>query len=1243
MPERQFLVSNPAPPDPTADTYILITETTNPATDATFNTVKTAMRNVTVSGMTLVIDKDTDANQLFTTFNEAKDIQSLTLAADRVVIRSPLTLHQTNLTIFARELAFEADGKITTTPVGWETNAAPSDGTNPGSDGNNGESGGSITLNFSMLTLPQNDTAIRFDLTGGTGQQPGAGASKDGANLATWDGNAFFKSDGSQSTISADSAPFNNGKPPSAPVLGAFYYFFPGGFDTIPEIQGSWGFGNGPDANGNGQAGSVGTATKPDQLLPSAIPSGRPGSGGNGGNLIAPDSILSLEKIDLTKNTDLNPGTTPPAVNTKVGAIGTPANFQFLAAVIDGNLGGDHQDFNINPLIGGGSITTDGSTVTLNYSYDTNPSLGSSANAHFQGQSSVPKPVNVLGAVASPGNSGQFTQVPASGTWIHPAQLKTVLHYTEDAFLSGDRQTTTQVLDTYLTALAAGNPPNADDVVFFQNTLTQMSSLQHRLDSNLDYFFNPAGWTPELSLQANLEIYQQEVSDAVETLFLAYWVENQTDKTKAAADAITKSIDTLEQQRKDAINTLNSAEKRFADLQVKQTDIESQITQVKTQLQALDTELRAEAQSDIDQLHALNFLMQGFSLLTSVIPYGQPELGSVGSFISKFGSIDPTQVPDLTQTGEFLTEKFGEFLKEKLNDKAKELKDGAEKTVTEDGGDKPDPSDAKAQAAQLNAIAGNLGTSLKGFSNALFDLGAPKDEVEAKLQELEAHDARFQALASTLQDLNDKKQQLAQQINLALQEISSATSTIINSLLATNELFQQRQATLSLLGHQALLFAREMGREAQRRLRKYQYYLIKSYEYRVLKPFQGVNYDLDDVFTQFKTLLASSTDGALTEQQIKDLVNVTYTANLQKIADQILADFESGVTSETAPLITISLEPDKLGQLNNPQSHQTIINFQNLQEISPRWQNVRISDISITDIEIDRSQMHAGETLIVDIQHSGNGTTRFNGQLLAFKTASLGTPDEPAAYTGKYWGASLNLADATATPQNFTPSNADTLLLESLLGNRDSEAAAKELLSYKPPAWADLSIAASIIGGGSQPVTITALTMEATLEFQPAAGSEVVLEVLEQKGRSPQIICHSTSTGNPNDENGQTDGPAPLFRIYQIGTPVHIEAPAQFGGVTIEGGKVVGGEVFKEWQDRAGTVLSQTPGFDLILDSNHVDSHGEVFLQCVYVPQKPSVREIGGRIAAAPRAPIARDNRVLANDHSVDSPTDNWP
>ncbi|HSH17335.1 MAG TPA: hypothetical protein VLD18_14935, partial [Verrucomicrobiae bacterium] len=102
----------PLPDDESRD-YITISEVLNAA--EVFNNFTNQTLTVEISGKTLVFDAAHPAN-LHRQYNGRENIKEFRLYADRVIIRSPLLLPQTHVTIHARELRFEGDGVIDTTP-----------------------------------------------------------------------------------------------------------------------------------------------------------------------------------------------------------------------------------------------------------------------------------------------------------------------------------------------------------------------------------------------------------------------------------------------------------------------------------------------------------------------------------------------------------------------------------------------------------------------------------------------------------------------------------------------------------------------------------------------------------------------------------------------------------------------------------------------------------------------------------------------------------------------------------------------------------------------------------------------------------------------------------------------------------------------------------------------------------------------------------------------------------------------
>jgi hypothetical protein len=191
-------------------------------------------------------------NGLYETYFDGsrRDIREMEIIGETVMFRSPARLKQTNATIYARELRFEGDGQLKTTPEEILTSPGQlPDGT--GIEGENGLKAGDVTLNIGSLYTETPEPDI--DLTGGRGQPGGPGqAGVNGASVGTcWSGKKVCDS-GACSTYTA---------PPGWCLIYWNYYFV----ETYVMSAGETGW------------PTSGTDAKP---------SGKPGEGGAGGTLV---------------------------------------------------------------------------------------------------------------------------------------------------------------------------------------------------------------------------------------------------------------------------------------------------------------------------------------------------------------------------------------------------------------------------------------------------------------------------------------------------------------------------------------------------------------------------------------------------------------------------------------------------------------------------------------------------------------------------------------------------------------------------------------------------------------------------------------------------------------------------------------------------------------------------------------------------------------------------------------------
>jgi hypothetical protein len=180
------------PPDPASRYYTTFTEqdagqfrfnqiTDDPNDALGKQTVMT--KKIEVSGVRLVIEQGgEDKGSLYNRLKDRTNLKELTLYADEVVIRCPLKVPGTDVTIWARKLTFEdagnVKGQIDTSPLPVRTRSTKDVGLD-------GQKAGDIRLYTRILEMPG---GTRFIANGSPGQDARHGKKgADGTDATVWD------------------------------------------------------------------------------------------------------------------------------------------------------------------------------------------------------------------------------------------------------------------------------------------------------------------------------------------------------------------------------------------------------------------------------------------------------------------------------------------------------------------------------------------------------------------------------------------------------------------------------------------------------------------------------------------------------------------------------------------------------------------------------------------------------------------------------------------------------------------------------------------------------------------------------------------------------------------------------------------------------------------------------------------------------------------------------------------------
>jgi hypothetical protein len=1129
-PERNYVSSSPDEPD--RSLYVESREEDAGSEFFNASTEKLALKKVYVSGLDLIFDPGKDGHS-FTGYDESpQNIKEMHITADRLIIRQRMHLPQTDVFVTARELIMEGDGEdagaIDTTPKPHKQaaeNGNRNDPENPvpGTDGKDGAKGGDIQLNIGSIKLPSGNKP-RFILKGANGQAAGEGLpGMDQSAMKSWSKyNIRAKEEiGSERNVNAGSIKARNDRP--------FVYIkvdidYIAGLslnkdETIEEGEDKW------PQNG-------GDAVKP----------GRAGNGGDGGDFSS--------SVDIAYN----------LIDAAGGKAGAKAMDQ---------LGGKHgQPYPCSHVHYKAEMKTNDGFIAYwpkprKISETPCPSLtdGQSFTAEAGSTGN-----NGRIAVGPPGYLRGKISAKTSNSWHSGlASLPQIARFIKDAYLYNNRDLVSDYLETYLPALAEEPGDSAMQ--------TELATLRHRLENRLDYFGNPAGWTPLLSLQANLKAYDNEIERAMKTLFLAYWVESVAkDKTKAIT-GLENSIGQLEDDTQAATQALRDLQSDLPDIQGMVDRLNNQIENQNNQLAHLENRLTVEARDNIEERHAVEFGMSMLTAVTSIIPYGQPALSATGQVTS---ALVTSQYNPPGQTRAAIGDALASAGAAGLDSAADDIIQAAD----DDAKESDKLKQAKSRAAKLAHVAANLGPAVENVTASFQNLGASQDEVDVELARLAAQNPEFQEATKQIAKLNGDKVEFASQLTATTQAITTSYNRISANGLAIASYREAIAQDAKLLDASTLRHVAEMKQRALEVLVRYQYYLVKSYESMWLKPYEKANYQLGPIVDRITELLSSSNDGTLTPTEFGTL-KALFDDNLDEMLRDLLENLRPEYTATQWLTLSDEDTPDLMKELN--EKGETRINLMDLGMVLPDYENVRIADISVADtkgIEVSPEARTRRGTLHVDFTLSGDGTIRSDGDLYVVRhptISGLGNTGE----SGLRWGVSYNIErDRLALVK---PSSSFTSMLRHLLKDDKNTTDKETQLQFlsQPAAWTDIIISKSVTDA-SQPIDVQSLTVRFELSYSSAPRNQCVLHVTTRSGHRPLIRCNRT------DLNGRDDAYGQMYRIFRRGAQVKLSAPAAYGRLRFSHYEILN---------------AHTLGKIEVRETDHTfDMNDDLIVVCVYDP-----------------------------------------
>ncbi len=1100
--------------DPSSRDYIVISDT-KALTTAPFNYVDQHVRSVSVSGKEVVI-RQGHANHLFETFQNSPDIGQFVINAEKVVVASAFHLPSTSLIIRSRELEFQDVGgqnaSISTEPPQNPKSAAKSyselvnEGLAPisGDNGSTGLPGGDIKLFVESLKLgaPDLSPVPRFILNGDAGQNSGAGLDGTSASLniprikpaqlgPLDDG---YKEQTTALVIETIIPPIpgtSSGQQTRLDVyLGPFVLF-----KSLSSVPGSAYV----DAQDFLESRAGNTWRLAGQKPQDAIPDGLPGAGGASGHL-----LTSLDPSTLVAWSQMNGGLGGSGQGRKGGAPRDPA-------------------------------------VARAYYRFANGTYKLIASDTQAGGADAPAPAP--GAI---GAAGSVAKADATWGWFTAAALRQVVNHARDSFLKGDTAYAGRVVSDYIAQLEQFRASSAwTDVTDnekrdFQLIDEEMRLVNFQIGNNLDYFGNPPGWVPLLSLEASKLVFEQEVNRAMGILYLEYWLTNAAYTLQQKIGALTDARQKLAAHADQLSGDYNDANNLLPTLDERAQRIQAEVTARQSDLMALEAKLFQQAEANVKG-PLWKRVARGLWAICKFVPV--PQVQAIGAGLDIVGSLNPDAPWDSISK---VVDVVGRFEGGEFKTNAASLNADYKKIKFPDLPKSADPGVIGKYLDDLQKQSKVVVADVQKIQAAYRDSQKPSSQIDAELSKLEVESSEFKTIKGQISDLMAEKQDFAQQMAQAINTLTTASAQISENLLAMDALNESYALAVGALDDRATVYLREIGRRARERLLLYHYYVKKAYEYRLLKPYLG-DLDLQSMFDRIAQIAANSsgTYTQLTSDQFQQLRGI-YDDALGEIVRAVVDEYTRNAPP-TSGQRQIALGAPELDQLNAglPVSLNlaTRVTPAGIGVFPASEENVRISDVLVYQLQAEPLvNADVSETLDLNITHTGVST---------LKSSTGGVPHSYrfVHYTHGteipvQWGARYRPSDEQVSQLVRSPSTDS--LLGSILSGAGTDPSKMDYFSYLG-GLAELKVDRLLSTRDQRNVRLTNVVLEIHYEFVRRGANLRSLSISTADGLVPYIQLSTP------DLSGRKDAMGNFQRTYSSGKVVTISVPDRIGNLRLRG------------------------------------------------------------------------------------------
>ncbi|GAA0302071.1 hypothetical protein GCM10009087_09780 [Sphingomonas oligophenolica] len=979
-------------------------------------------------------------------------VAKLTVICDTLTIRCDWWLPECDLTVYARRIEFEGDGRIDTSPPAWAlAKAQGSTGKTPGVNGAHGHAGGDAVIYVSEVVTPKGTTRKRIITDGLDGQGGGKGQNGgDGRNVSPlYIPFGYVDKDSHIDSWIKTTVAVKLDKHKDREVLGIRRIW------KVAEIL---------ERRNTVQ----GTTEKPTNGEPSVAP-GDPGNGGAAGKLVTNQAAIQK----LWSGKPGKAGALPP--KALGGRAGTPSRSGFYTCTYRHEIHFTNNDDN-------------SANAKIEFAeYNTEPGKDSEAKA---------------GTDAGP--ASETVEETDAAIWLHPMLVPQLMNYVREAYLTEQRDEAKRLIDLYAAAFL--NPlPTANkawkvkDGAYWRSVQTELATLAQRLAARLDYFGKPAGYTPLLSLSGSFQLYRMEVDLALEVLMFTSWVAEKQRAQAETAESSEAAARLILKENAKLVDQISAAEAKSEVLTQRIAALAKAQGELQGKLDVTYTRLYNQASGDMAKIGQIKFAANLAAALCQVVPVGQPILGGVASMAAEatdFLDKDPSEVIKSLKTRLSDTVDAYKEAKKDADDVIKKAKSEAQELAKAEGGKKLTVADIKklseTKPSTWSTVGKGLAPAASHLKKAYESAQLPQAEIEAQLAKLATKDEAWKKLSKEIKEVIEQRASVFEEVMQLGQQIGQGYADLADNMDSLAGLFDKEASARSrMLNANAFTAIDGIRNRARISLTEALYNVVRAFESTLLKSVR-VNWSLDTLYEQVNTVLSEKPLHKWTDKDVLDRIKTLkplFKGNLAAIREGLVKDVEKLAMDDRD--VDLVIDGDTRGNpiaaLNDGMSVE--ISTLRLGAVEPDWQRQMMADIRLNRIQFEGPATDLpdkGDVEII-IEIGELGIVRSDDQLYGLRLpVSL-----VKSYRYHFSNGSITKAQQSALAKD---------LMSLILDDADDKIKQKMAM---PAAWTTLTLKAAFNLHGDKPAPrIRRIDLTMIVSSVKAKSRQVVLDLAATDGFS---------------------------------------------------------------------------------------------------------------------------------------------